>query len=313
MEQKHIPAPSTIAAAMVPATVPDAEQTKPATLPVLHAGGFSASVDAFAWEPDPAARRMQIWFLSLLGPKEAVKALWARLIKGEVATISFEQFGKARFCALAPEGPRAWRFFTASLRSAAGYHGVLVPEAAFLPASALTSCSCHANSMRQHSCTIGSSTGGWICRCIRAGPPGSGSGDSKPARPSPWSPMDCMPTGAAQTPLRSLTIFEPRCVRERSASTMRIPRTRCHGNWLPVASSFVSMLRIGDGRRSGEDTANLRRLRHPLNNEGLIVDARRLASHGLAKRLLPGIDHCADRGPGTDGDRRFRLEGGLTR
>ncbi|WP_040668437.1 hypothetical protein, partial [Nitrolancea hollandica] len=130
MEQNHIPLSSTITEAVIPATGRDAERTKPATLPVLHAGGFSASVDAFAWEPDLAARRMQLWFLSLLGPKEAVKALWARLIKGEVAAISFEAFGRARFCALAPEGPRRWRFFTATLRSAAGYHGVLVPEAA---------------------------------------------------------------------------------------------------------------------------------------------------------------------------------------
>lgn len=130
MEQKHIPAPSTITEPVVPAAERDAERTTPTTLPVLHAGGFSASVDAFAWEPDPAARRMQLWFLSLLGPKEAVKALWAQLIKGEVATISFAEFGKARFCALAPEGPRGWRFLTATLRAALGYHGVLVPEAA---------------------------------------------------------------------------------------------------------------------------------------------------------------------------------------
>lgn len=101
-------------------------------LPVLQAAGFSASVDAFAWEPDPdlAARRMRLWLVSLLGPQESVKALWARLIKGETATLSFEDLGSAHFCALAPEGPRDWRFFTANLRAAAGYHGLLVPEAA---------------------------------------------------------------------------------------------------------------------------------------------------------------------------------------
>src|SRR5581483_6086294 len=101
-------------------------------LPTLQVGGFSATVDACAWEiePDPAARRMRVWFLSLLGPQEAVKAVWARLIKGETATMALEQLGTARFCALAPEGPRRWRFLTASLRTVAGYHGVLVPEAA---------------------------------------------------------------------------------------------------------------------------------------------------------------------------------------
>lgn len=102
------------------------------SLPVLQAGGFSASVDAFAWEPepDPAARRMRLWLVSLLGPRQAVKALWARLIKGETATLTSEAPGTIRFCTLAPEGPRAWRFFAASLPAAAGYHGVLVPELA---------------------------------------------------------------------------------------------------------------------------------------------------------------------------------------
>ncbi len=101
-------------------------------LPVLGAGGFSATVDAFAWEPDPdpAARQMRLWAISLLGPQQAVKALWARLVKGELATLSFEDRGETRFCALAPEGPRGWRFFSASLPAAAGYQGVLVPETA---------------------------------------------------------------------------------------------------------------------------------------------------------------------------------------
>lgn len=87
-------------------------RTETDTLPVLQPGGFSASVDAFAWEadPDPTAHRMRLWFLSLLGPQESVKALWARLVKGETATLSFEGLGNAHFCALAPEvlGPGAF-------------------------------------------------------------------------------------------------------------------------------------------------------------------------------------------------------------
>lgn len=102
------------------------------SLPILRAGGFSATVDAFASEPDHGGgdRQMRLWFISLLGQQQAVKALWARLIKGESGTLSFEETGSAYFCALAPEGPRGWRFFTASLPAAAGYQGVLVPEAA---------------------------------------------------------------------------------------------------------------------------------------------------------------------------------------
>jgi hypothetical protein len=106
------------------------------TLTILHAAGFTAYVDAFAWEPDPGpgSYRHRLWFLSLLGPQQSVKALWARLIKGEVASLRVEDNGATRFCALAPGGPRGWRFFTASLPNAAGYHGVLVPEMAFYTA-----------------------------------------------------------------------------------------------------------------------------------------------------------------------------------
>jgi hypothetical protein len=103
-----------------------------ATLPIRQAGGFTATVDAFAWEadPDPAARRMRLWFVSLLGPQQAVKAVWARLVKGGLATFSREALGDVHFCALAPEGPRSWRAFTAALPGASGHQLVLLPEAA---------------------------------------------------------------------------------------------------------------------------------------------------------------------------------------
>jgi hypothetical protein len=118
-----------------PSPVDDAATTERiagASLPVLQAGGFGASVDAFAWEPDsdPAARRMHLWFVSLLGSHQALKALWARLVRGELATLSRAVLGQVHFCALAPEGPRAWRSFTTSLPAAAGYQLVLLPERA---------------------------------------------------------------------------------------------------------------------------------------------------------------------------------------
>jgi hypothetical protein len=101
-----------------------------AALPVLSAGGFGASADAYAWERDSDRQQMRLWFLSLLGPQQALKALWARLIKGDVATLSFEALGRARFCALASDGARGWSRFGASLPSAGGYHLVLLPAAA---------------------------------------------------------------------------------------------------------------------------------------------------------------------------------------
>ena len=100
--------------------------------PLLQAGGFTVHVDAFAWEPDadPVTNPMRLRFLSLLGSKQAVQAIWARLVKGEPATLSRAAFRITRICHLATECPRGWRFLTVSLPSSAGYHGVLVPEMA---------------------------------------------------------------------------------------------------------------------------------------------------------------------------------------
>lgn len=118
-----------------PVTIPPTRATEPHPLPVLQAGGFGASVDAFAWESEPDANplRMRLWLISLLGSQQAVKALWAHLIKGETATLT-SSGGSAHFCTLAPEGARNWRFFKASLPAASAYHGILVPELAVFSA-----------------------------------------------------------------------------------------------------------------------------------------------------------------------------------
>jgi len=117
------------------ATILPIGTTESRPLPVLQAGGFGASVDAFAWEPDPDVNhpRMRLWVVSLLGSQQAVKALWANLIKRETATLSIDDRG-VRFCALAPEGARSWRLFRASLPAAGGYHGLLLPELALFSA-----------------------------------------------------------------------------------------------------------------------------------------------------------------------------------
>src|SRR5438094_7609639 len=127
---------------------PPGDSAPAAGAATLEADGFSAAVDAFAWEPDTSADppRMRLWLLSLLGPQQAVKALWVRLVRGELATMRVdagEQPGvgdgngaagrsvavealatRVRFCALAPEGPRRWRLFAAALPASAGYHGL---------------------------------------------------------------------------------------------------------------------------------------------------------------------------------------------
>jgi hypothetical protein len=102
------------------------------SLPVVQAGGFGASIDAFAWEPDPASEtsRTWLWFVSLVGSQQALKAIWARLLRGEHVTVSHEALGEVHFCALAPLGPKGWRTHTARLPAAGGHQLVLLPELA---------------------------------------------------------------------------------------------------------------------------------------------------------------------------------------
>ena len=101
-----------------------------APLPVSTAGGFGVSVDAYACETDSDATppRLRLWFVSLLGSQQSVKALWALLVKGD--TVALSDAGSTRFGALAHQAARGWRFFRASLPSTAGYHGLIVPETA---------------------------------------------------------------------------------------------------------------------------------------------------------------------------------------
>ena len=43
----------------------------------ISAGGYSATADAFARDPDTGG----LWFLSMVGPQTALKAIWASLLK----------------------------------------------------------------------------------------------------------------------------------------------------------------------------------------------------------------------------------------
>ncbi len=49
----------------------------PDDLYTISAGGFSATADAFARDPDSEG----IWFLSMVGAQSALKAIWAALLK----------------------------------------------------------------------------------------------------------------------------------------------------------------------------------------------------------------------------------------
>lgn len=119
----------------LPTDVPTAVACQ--SLSVVQAGGFGASLDALAGEPDSASEtpRMWLWFVSLIGSQQALKAIAARLLKGDVVAISCEALGQVRFCALAHQGPKGWRTFTAKLPASGGYQLVLLPEVARLGAA----------------------------------------------------------------------------------------------------------------------------------------------------------------------------------
>jgi hypothetical protein len=93
-------------------------------LHTIHAAGFSAAVDAFAQDGE------QLWFISMLGSQQSVRALWARLVKGETAYLSEGDLDGGSPCCLAREGWGTWRFHGARLPSSAAYHGMLVPDLA---------------------------------------------------------------------------------------------------------------------------------------------------------------------------------------
>ncbi|MCC6387415.1 MAG: hypothetical protein IT302_08540 [Dehalococcoidia bacterium] len=88
----------------------------------ITAGGFSATVDGCA------RGEQEIWFLSMLGHQQSVRAIWARLVKGEYGFLSGDVDGAS--LPLAREAWGTWRFSGMRLPSGASYHGMLVPEVA---------------------------------------------------------------------------------------------------------------------------------------------------------------------------------------
>jgi len=90
----------------------------------IRAAGFTATVDACAQDEG------QLWFLSLLGSQQSVRALWARLVKGETAYLSQDELTGGSPCWLAREAWGTWRFHGCRLPSGSAYHGMLVPEMA---------------------------------------------------------------------------------------------------------------------------------------------------------------------------------------
>lgn len=103
----------------------------PADLPRLQAGGFGATVEAYALDDDPRSPgQARLWFVSLLASRQAVEAIWAALVTGKTALLSTRAVGPARPCALAPEGPRGWPSPIVKLRESALAHCLVHPRSA---------------------------------------------------------------------------------------------------------------------------------------------------------------------------------------
>jgi hypothetical protein len=90
----------------------------------IRAEGFSAWVDACAQSAG------EIWLLSMLGNQQSVRAIWARLVKGEVAYLAENEHASGSQCWLAREAWGTWRFFKGRLPSGSATHGMLLPELA---------------------------------------------------------------------------------------------------------------------------------------------------------------------------------------
>ena len=89
----------------------------------IRAGGFTAAVDGCARD------EKELWFLSMLGHQQAVRAIWARLVKGEAAFLSRDDLGGEPL-PLARGAWGTWRFTGMRLPSGSAYHGTLIPEIA---------------------------------------------------------------------------------------------------------------------------------------------------------------------------------------
>ena len=100
----------------------------PDDLFTISAGGFSATADAFARDPDSGG----LWFLSMVGAQSALKAIWAALLKRppESAHLLAGADGLAlsggfHRCEIPGETVGTWTTKIARLPVSGGYHAMV--------------------------------------------------------------------------------------------------------------------------------------------------------------------------------------------
>ena len=104
-----------------------------ADLHTISAGGFSATVDAFARDD----RDRTIWFLSMVGSQTALKAIWAALLKQppEAAHLMQGADGTAlsggyQRCVIPPHTVGTWTTKIVRLPATGGYHALVFTKLA---------------------------------------------------------------------------------------------------------------------------------------------------------------------------------------
>ena len=90
----------------------------------IRTAGFGAAVDAYA------ADASDLWFVSLLGNRDSIRALWARLIKGEAAYLADDQFSGGFPLWLAGAVRGHCRLHLSRLPVSGAHHALLVPDTA---------------------------------------------------------------------------------------------------------------------------------------------------------------------------------------
>ena len=100
----------------------------PWDLYTISAGGFSATADAFARDPDTEG----LWFLSMVGPQTALKAIWAALLKQPAdaaqlfaPTDSGTLSGGFHRCSIPQETVGTWATRIARLPVSGGWHALV--------------------------------------------------------------------------------------------------------------------------------------------------------------------------------------------
>ena len=105
----------------------------PEDLFTISAGGFSATVDAFARDEDAET----LWFVSMVGSQTALKAIWASLLKQppDVAHIIRGSDGMAlsggyQVCRIPHETLGTWTTKIARLPASGGWHALVYTKQA---------------------------------------------------------------------------------------------------------------------------------------------------------------------------------------